>query len=76
MEKRSNIVLRHKKTGLYFDRLAEHSSKLWMAWRFPDQDYLAIWLETHGYAPNPDEYEPIEIVMTISIKGVNEQCVK
>lgn len=68
MEKRSNIVLRHKATGLYFDRVAEHTSKLWTAWRFPDADYLAIWLETHSYAPEISEYEPIEIEMTISIK--------
>lgn len=68
MEKRSNIVLRHKQSGLFFDRMAEHSSKLWTAWRFPDQAYLAIWLETHSYAPEqPDEYEPIEIEMTIKI---------
>lgn len=68
MEKRSNIVLRHRETGLYFDRLAEHSSKLWMAWRFPDLEYLAIWFDNHGYAPEPSEYEPVEVEMTITIK--------
>lgn len=68
MEKRSNIVLRHKQSGLFFDRMAEHSGKLWTAWRFPDAEYLAVWLETHSYAPNADEYEAIEVEMTITIK--------
>jgi hypothetical protein len=70
MEKRSNLVLRHKQSGLFFDRMADHSSKLWMAWRFPDAEYLQVWFETHGYAPDPNEYEPIEIELTIAIKEV------
>lgn len=71
MEKRSCIVLRHKATGLYFDRMADHSSKLWSAWRFPDADYLSIWLDTHSYAPEfPEDYEALEVEMNISIKEV------
>jgi hypothetical protein len=69
MEKRSAIVLKHKHTGLYYDKMAEHSKNLWTAWRFPDYDYLEIWLETHSYAPeHPGEYEPVEIELTIAIK--------
>ncbi|WP_308636145.1 hypothetical protein [Paenibacillus silvisoli] len=69
MEKRTCIVLRHKATGLYFDRMADHSSKLWGAWRFPDAEYLQIWLDTHSYAPEqPGDYEPVEVEMVIKIK--------
>lgn len=73
MEKRSNIVLRHKETGLYFDRMADHTTKLWSAWRFPDEQYLEVWFQTHSYAPaHPSEYEPVEIELTIAIKEDGE----
>jgi hypothetical protein len=77
MEKRSNIVLRHKTTGLYFGRMGDRTNKLWLAWRFPDPQYLEVWLDTHSYAPDsPDDYEPVEIMMTIEIKEIvlNEDC--
>lgn len=68
MEKRSNIVLRDKKSGLYFGRMGDRTTKLWLAWRFPDAQYLEVWLDAHSYAPdNPDDFEPIEIEMTIKI---------
>lgn len=68
MEKRSGIVLRHKKTGLYFNKHAEHGKELWQAWRFPDLGYLQIWFDAHSYAPNQGDYEPIEIEQTIATK--------
>lgn len=69
MEKRSHIILRHKESGLFYSYMADHTTKLWSAWRFDDAEYLAIWLENHSYAPeNPGDYEQLEVVSTISIK--------
>lgn len=67
METKDSIILRHKETGLYFSRMADHTKQLWSAWRFPDQQYLEVWFENHSYAPDPDEYEPVSVKLTIEV---------
>lgn len=66
MEKRSAIVLRHKKTGLYYDKMNGHGKELWQARRFINKEQLAAFSEVSIYRPaNPDEYEPVEVELTI-----------
>lgn len=69
MEERMGFVLRHKETGLYYDRMAEHTTKLWSAWRFIDEQQLQTWMQVAMYAPaHPDEYEPIKVKLTIDLE--------
>lgn len=66
MEKRRAIVLRHKRTGLYYDKMNGHGKELWQARRFINEEQLAAWLEVSIYRPeDPDEYEPVEVELTI-----------
>jgi len=69
METKNNLVLRHKKTGNYFSYMADHTNKLFQAWRFIDEHYLNIWFQTHSYAPDPDEYEIIPVKLTIEVNN-------
>jgi hypothetical protein len=66
MEKQNAIVLRHKKTGLYYDRMDGHGKELWQARRFMNEEQLSIWLAVSIYRPDDaDEYEPVQVELTI-----------
>jgi hypothetical protein len=65
MESKINFVLRSKANGLYFSRMAGLTVHLWSAWRFTDKEYLYVFLKTHGYAPDIDEYEIVPVKLTI-----------
>ncbi|CAM4100770.1 hypothetical protein L1N85_10875 [Paenibacillus alkaliterrae] len=66
MEKRTALVLRHKKTGLYYDKMNGHGKELWQARRFMNEEQLAVWSEASIYRPDdPDEYEPVVVEMSI-----------
>lgn len=66
MGKRSAIVLRHIKTGLYYDKMDGLNKDLWQARRFVNVEQLAVWLKISIYRPeDPDEYEPVEVELTI-----------
>lgn len=66
MEKRTALVLRHKRTGLFYDKMNGHNKELWQARRFMNEEQLAVWSEVSIYRPeDPDEYEPVEVELTI-----------
>lgn len=69
MERKTRFVLRHRTTGLYYGRMADHTKSLWSAWRFLDEQYIEVWLQTHSYAPaHPEEYEAVPVEMTIEVE--------
>lgn len=70
MDIKYNFVLRHKETGLYLNYMTKHSPDLWPAWRFLSKEQAEVWLRVAEHAPKfPDQYEPVEVEMTIKIKG-------
>jgi len=67
MESKTKLVLRHKSTGLYFSYMADHTKELFHSWRFIDEHYLNLWFQTHSYAPDPNEYEVLQVRLTIEL---------
>lgn len=70
MDTRSAIVLRHKPTGLYFSKMADHTKSLWGAWRFRDEQELETFFKVHSYAPDhPEQYESVAIRLSIELES-------
>lgn len=66
MEKRDSLILRHKKTGLFLDRMNNLSKELWQARRFVNEEQLDVFINVSIYSPeNPEDYEPVKVKLTI-----------
>lgn len=61
MESSSRVVLKHKETGLYFSRMADHTKSLKQAMRWLDEEQCEVWLHTSHYAPDRELYEIVPI---------------
>lgn len=65
METKTRYVLKHE-SGQYYSQKAEHTRKLWEAWRFFDEDQAQVWIYNSNYAPkHPEKYKLIAVRMTI-----------
>lgn len=74
MESWHGYVLKHKHTGLYWSKMADHTTKLRQAKRFYDADEANIYMEVSNYRPDrPDEYELKEIELTMKERETGEQ---
>jgi len=66
MESWTGYVLKHKQTGLYWSKMADHTTKLRQAKRFYDADEANVYMEVSHYKPDrPDEYELQEVELTM-----------
>lgn len=66
MESKNRLVLKHKKTGLYYGNNAALTKELWSAWRFYDMEYIIAWLSVANFAPkDPENYDIIQVEVTI-----------
>lgn len=68
MEVKHRFVLRHKESGQYWDQLTGLTTHLWRSRRFPDREFIEVWLDNSVYAPkNREDFEVVPVQMTIEV---------